>query len=219
MDDGLCTVEGFVPSLKFHSHLKMHYLKILPLKLSLYLVLASSSYLNAQPSSDLSESIQQIVRAYQEKDSESLNSYVHPDIGIKTVFRRGVYEVIDQQTTFDFNNPVPEVNPYPQLKEAFDLEFAKLPVYSCDTGWSKVGLYCDTTFRDSILSYSAKLVVEGRGDHIPEQKIEAYKQLEAISWKIIWAESSGGEFIFYLSLIQGKWYISIVDRIASDCGV
>jgi hypothetical protein len=83
--------------------------------------------------------------------------------------------------------------------------------------WSKVGLYCDTTKLDTLLSSTAKNLKKWREDDIPDLKIKSFEELEKKSKRIVISDKEGGELVFYLTLIDNKWYLTILDRVTSDC--
>jgi hypothetical protein len=82
--------------------------------------------------------------------------------------------------------------------------------------WDKHGLYCDTIQKDTLLSGTPQNLIKYRGDEIADAEVQKLKQLEAKSRRIVLARA-GRDFIFYLTLIDNKWYLTAIDRITTDC--
>ncbi len=88
----------------------------------------------------------------------------------------------------------------------------------CDSeNWYKIGLYCDTTQRDDLLSKTALNLNKYRDENIPIKTIQDFKILESKSRRIVLIDNEDGELIFYITLINNKWYLTILDRVSSDC--
>lgn len=169
-------------------------------------------------SSDLESTISKVVAAYQQKDSEVISSLIHPRVGITTLYRMGVFDQYSTQFDFDFEAPNPEWHPYPKIAtDRVELEYKELPSYDCDMmKWEITGLFCDTSTTNHLLSTSAIDLVKYREDDIPESEIAAFYELEKVSHRVIWATPQV-EFIFYLSYIDEGWYLTIIDRVTTDC--
>jgi hypothetical protein len=52
---------------------------------------------------------------------------------------------------------------------------------------------------------------------VSASKINVYTNLENKSRRIVIAENSGNELIIYLSYINKKWVLTIIDKVTSDC--
>jgi len=52
---------------------------------------------------------------------------------------------------------------------------------------------------------------------IPIETIEKFKEIEGKSHRIVLVDNEGGELIFYITLINNKWYLTILDRVSSHC--
>jgi hypothetical protein len=53
-------------------------------------------------------------------------------------------------------------------------------------------------------------------DNIEPKTIAAYYQLEGLSRRIVLSVNEL-ELVFYVSYIKGKWYLTMVDHVTSDC--
>lgn len=169
-------------------------------------------------SDNLDSGIIEIIKAFDSNDSKLINKYLHPDYGLFVLFRRGVMDEYQHIEDFDFKNPVPEYLPFFGFKINLSIDYTSLPLYDCDSGkWSKTGLFCDTLMIDTLLSNTAKNLIKWRGDKIAQSEIDTINKLEKSSHRIVLIDNDEGELIFYLTLINEKWYFTILDRVSSDC--
>lgn len=169
-------------------------------------------------SDNLENSIIELIKAFDSKDSDKINQYIHPDYGLIVLFRRGVMDEFEKTDKIDYKNPVPEYLPYFPFKLDLKIKYQTLPTYDCGSEkWNKTGLYCDTTKRDNLLSKTALNLNEYRDENIPNETIQDFKSIESKSHRIVLIDNEGGELIFYITLIDNKWYLTILDRVSSDC--
>lgn len=183
------------------------------------LILIPFERIQAQ-SDKLDNSIIDIIKAFNSKDSDKINRYIHPDYGLIILFRRGVMDEFEKTYKIDYKNPVPEYLPYFPFKLDLKIKYQTVPTYDCDLEkWSKIGLYCDTTLRDDLLSKTALNLNEYRDENIPIEKVLDFKTIESKSRRIVLIDNEGGELIFYITLINNKWYLTILDRVSSDCSI
>ena len=78
-------------------------------------------------------------------------------------------------------------------------------------------MYCDPAVRNHLLSTTAKNLVKYDLEKIDSSKIQAFEELENKSHRIVLADENGGDLVFYLSFIDNKWFLTMIDRVSSDC--
>ena len=188
----------------------------------LFLILIGLSFLTCSDQKkleNLESSIIKVVKAFKEKDELTLNELISKEKGLITLFRRGVFDQFEKTEKIDFENPVPEYLPYFDFSTDFKVTFESLPTFDCDKAkWSKVGIYCDTIRNNNnLLSNTAKNLKKYRNDNISDKEIKTFEKIEMNSHRIVLSAKNGGELIFYLTLINKKWYLTIIDRVTSDC--
>ena len=167
---------------------------------------------------NLENCINELIKAFDSEDSDKINQYIHPDYGLTTLHRRGIMDEYKRTERFDFNTPVPEYMPYFSFKTDFKIKYQDLPIFDCNTEkWSKIGLYCDTTKIDNLLSKTALNLNAYNDYNIPVKTIDRFKDMENKSRRIVLVDEVGGELIFYITFINKKWYLTILDRVSSDC--
>jgi hypothetical protein len=173
---------------------------------------------NQKKPDTLENAILNVVKAFKEKDGATLNGCISKEHGLITLYRIGVFDQYERAETVDFDNPVPSYLPYFEFSTDFNIQFEALPTIDCGSmEWSKTGLFCDTTQTDHLLSNAAKNLRDFNYENISDQDIEAFTTLENNSHRVVLCDKDGGELIFYLTLIREKWYLTIIDRVTSDC--
>ena len=170
-----------------------------------------------QTDKELENTIFSILKAYSDKDTATLNSFINEETGLYVLFRRGVFDEFEKTMQIDFNKPVPEYFPYFEFEMFGKIQYETLPQFDYDTeSWDKFGLYVDTAFVDNLLSRTAKNLVEYREDKIESNLISQFEEIESKSFRIILVDRNGGEFIFYLTKLNDNWFLTIIDRVSSD---
>lgn len=190
-------------------------------KFLLFIVLTSiilfSTESFCQTDKELENTIFSILKAYSDKDTATLNIFINEETGLYVLFRRGVFDEFEKTMQIDFDKPVPEYFPYFGFEMFGKIQYEALPQFDYETeSWDKFGLYVDTTYVDNLLSKTAKNLVEYRSDNIEANLIRQFEEIESKSFRIILVDQKGGEFIFYLTKLNGKWVLTIIDRVSSD---
>lgn len=166
----------------------------------------------------LKQSIIKVVRAFKYKDTATLNNMIYAPSGLIVLFRRGTFDEYGKTDRIDFNAPVPGYLPYFDFNTDYKVRFESVPTFDCNKmKWSRKGLFCDSLKADNLLSTTAKNLKKYRGDSISENEIKAFVELEKNSRRIVLSDGKKGELVFYLTLINNKWYLTIIDRVTSDC--
>lgn len=167
---------------------------------------------------DFDETIITVVKAFKEKDASTLNDLINNDIGLIILFRRGIPDEYEKTDKIDFEQPIPGYLPYSDFSTDYQIKYQSLPLFDCNSmKWSKSGLYCDTIHIDHLLSTIALNLEANKGVTVPESDIEKFIDIENKSRRIVLSDEDGGELVFYLTMIDDKWYLTILDRVTSDC--
>ena len=167
---------------------------------------------------ELELAISEVIKAFNEKNQGLIQKYISDKQGVYILHREGVFNQYSFNKTIDFNKPVPANAAYVAVNSNNKLSFENLPSFSCDTEkWSKTGLFCEINTTDNLLSTTAKNLIEYRGDNIPSTDIDRFLALEKISHRVVLTDAKQNDLVFYLSKIEGKWYLTILDRISSQC--
>jgi hypothetical protein len=164
----------------------------------------------------LEDVIIKTIRAYQTQNEKTLNKLILKNFGIAFVYRRGIMDEFSISNEISFDEPVPEYLPfdYNIIITDYKIHFGKLPVFSCDTEkWNKPdGIYCDTKNTDKTLSNIAKFRNENFESNYSDREIKNFEEIEKKCYKVIVIGKEGNEFIFSLTFLENKWYLTIIDR-------
>jgi len=190
-------------------------------KLTLLIIISSIIFLPfdsfSQIDRELENTVFVILNAYLDKDTAILNEYINEEIGVYVLYRPGVLDKYERIVKIDFDNPVPEYFPYIEFDKFGEINYETLPKFSLETeSWDKSGLYIDTTIIDNLLSRTAKNLVDYKEEEIKPELISKFEELESKSFKIILVDREVGEFIFYLTKLNGNWFLTIIDRVSTD---
>ena len=146
--------------------------------------------------------------------------FISKELGVITLFKDGAHTTYLKTNTLSFKSPNPENWPYhwPNFLTDYKLLYETLPKIDCgELLWEKTGIYCDTTKTDHLLSRTVEQIKEYKIKDVSASTIKAFKKLEDKSQRIILVDKHGNDLIFYLSLLNEKWYLTIIDRATSDC--
>jgi hypothetical protein len=161
--------------------------------------------------------ISSILKAFETKNDSLANSFVSAEHNVIIIYRTGVFNEYKTIDKIEFSSPFPQNFPYPVITINDKLKYESLPKFDCGTmEWDKQGLYCDTIHKDTLLSGTPQNLIKYRGDKIADAEVQKLKELEAKSRKVVLAHSDKS-LIFYLTLINNKWYLTALDRITTDC--
>ena len=190
--------------------------------ISLLLVVNNFCFGQTTKEQKFTVTVQQIVIAFSKQDSATISKYVNKKLGLYQLDRIGIFDHYNHFKAFSFSaTTYPEVL-FRQSKNVnvLPLHYANLPTWDCEKEvWSKKGLFVDTTKTDHLLSKICKDRNKYIPDNIPNKTIQFIYDLETKSRRLVLYDNNGVELVFYLSYLNDKWYLTIVDNVSSDCSV
>ena len=171
----------------------------------------------ASSNKEFGDTVYNILQAFKNKNQESLNELVSKEYGVIILFRTGVFNEYKHLDKIDFSDPsLQSLSPSADIRDLI-LKYENLPKFNCGTmEWDKYGLFCDTINKDTLISGTPQNLIKYRGDKIAVSEVKKLKDLEAQSRRVVFAHPGQG-FIFYLTLFDGKWYLTAIDRVTTDC--
>ena len=182
----------------------------------------SSYNLSASAPDNLEATVIKVIRAFEQKDSATINQLIYRMQGLAIIYTPGSASNYEKVNDFSFDKPIPYYRPYEyNAITDYKLKYEILPEFTCGAmGWDKTGFYCDTLRRNHSLSSIAKYITEYNIAVEDEAKmsveIARFEEMERHSHRIILA-TDDADLIFHLTLIDGKWYLSVLDRGATEC--
>jgi len=187
----------------------------------LLLVLPYTCISQEKKEQDFNIAVKEVIQAFSKQDSRLLSRYIHKETGILLLHRIGVFDTYTRYTKINFSD-----SSYPSALfrtpnkiKSYPLQYDHLPKIDCEKGWNKNGLFVDTTKTDHLLSKICKERNKWHLDTIPAKKIKYFISLENRSRRVVLVNHHTWDLIFYMTYIDGKWYITIFDTATSDCSV
>ncbi|WBU88289.1 hypothetical protein [Cellulophaga omnivescoria] len=166
----------------------------------------------------LEETITNVIIAFREKNTKAINNYVSKENGITILVKYGVlnnYKIID---SLNFKNPTPNYLPYAEPVSNAKITYNTSPTFDCNTyTWSTKGLFCDTLKTNALLSNTIKNLKYELSSTTYSNELKRALDLEKISYRIILVDKNDEDLIFYLSYINKKWMLTLIDRVTTDC--
>lgn len=225
-----------------HTLLPLNFLKYGLLLLSITAShMQSSGNKPSRAETSLEQAAHAIIRLYNAKDQQGLSNFIHPDIGVYFLYRPGTVDFWSNEKRFCFEADCIGTMSIPswittslktqQLPTRYKLRQTTEAIVQCES-ISRNGLFrVNNAATNRLLSQTIKKFAQVRGTELSKEekaqaKLEENKVLkwENKSARIVLAEkdamgSGGKTFIFYLTNISGRWYLTILDYISADCSV
>ena len=178
------------------------------------------SQAQSQKEIDFKKACDDILVSISKKQAAGLNSYINPSFGVYVLYRIGVPDEYQNLKNLDGNRPFSfesNIVSASDLKK-YSLKYGKLPAYDCGEAiWKKRGYITDSTKSFKSISVIAGFHMKYDGVKVSKKNMNAIKFIEQNSRKVIFTSSKADGVIFYLAYINGKWRLSILDTVTTDC--
>jgi len=181
-------------------------------------------YTRPEVSELLQNRIRGILKTMASNDLIKLNKeYVHPEFGFYNLFKidgikvfleqKEIYNILEDETE-EFSHIISRVkNDSVKLKIIQkNVSFNCSPNDDAFYGWSDDGLFL-SNMTDSFLFKMMKETNIYQKDKYKEKDFEKAERIEKTSYKVILTP----ELSFYITKIDNNWYITLIDRITTDC--
>lgn len=216
------TFKAFANSLFSHSfgHMKAKKMTSILVYSSICVTVLVAACSPQTTDDNFESTVAQVIEAFRVQDDSMLNALISQEAGLTVIYRMGVFDQYEWTDGIDFEKPIPSYFPYPRFAATQDtvLTYETLPEFDCGSmTWDKTGLFCDTTQQDNKLSQTALNLIAYRGDTIPQTEVRRFQQLEEHSRRVVWANNGDDELIFNLTWIGNRWYLTLIDRVTTDC--
>jgi hypothetical protein len=185
---------------------------------------------------EFQKTVTKLIAAYNEKNSTSFNKLVHKDKGVYFLVKSGAYDFWYNRDSIQFDTTPDSFKlPFPynsmllqqKLPANLKLTYAKYPIFNCNNKKTKLGLFVDTSHKVTLLSSLIKKYIKfndlGLDKNELKNELKTITTIERKSRKIVIIGKNnanwGEKLIFYLTYIDNKWYITIIDFATFDCSV
>ena len=158
---------------------------------------------------DLKNEVNQIAQLIKQNNLALLSSkYIHPI--------NGYYEVtkFEHKNIFEIKNNISNID---NLIDSFEIKIEKA-TFNCSPlddslyGWDKEGVFLNS----QTTPYITKIMEEANTlqvNRFKKEEIEKADFIEQTSYEVIIPYT----IIFYITKIDNKWYITLIDNIITDC--
>lgn len=177
---------------------------------------AALSFGQSPKEKQFANTLKQVVTALTTRDSATLARYTDKATGVYILNRPGVFNTFTHYPALGFSDCTYPNLPFYDGVRLTPLKYGKLPGYDCEK-WTRTGTFVDTTKIDHLLSDIAKKLNAEFGNEVPKKKIDEFYKLENKSRRVVIAENEGNELIIYLSYLNSKWVLTIIDKVTGDC--
>ena len=188
----------------------------------LFLLISSFQLLQAQANKEAAfkKACGDVLKSISKKQLAALNAFVNPSNGLYILFRIGAMDEYKNVKSLDGNLPfILKDHPLSaaDLKK-YSLQYGKLPSYDCGDGvWKKRGYIADSAKIFKPISDIVAFRLKYEKEKIAKKDKTAIVFVENNSRKIVFTGSKGDGIIFFMSYINGKWWLSIIDTVTTDC--
>jgi hypothetical protein len=162
-------------------------------------------------SDELLSDINHILFLLKQKDLETLNSrFINPHYGL--------YEVLkdNQNNNFIFNKKL-QIDEISDEIDSFEIKKEEV-IFNCSPyddkyyGWNKEGVFIST----NIQPYLSNIMKEAnllKINTYSEEEIKIVNNIEKTSYEVVIPYN----IVFYITKIDKQWYITLVDKVKTDC--
>ncbi len=194
--------------------------------------------------SGLKEFVQNLIQIYNKKDSNKFNQLIHEKSGLfimttigPTTTWSNVNKVCLEQDCLKIKTAESLGNPYQDFLESYasgdlnlnEIKYTDNAYFECEK-IEKSGVFISSKnqytalsdavqfFRDNFLHINGPTPdIEKKYEELDQLKIKI-RELEKNSRRVV-VNSENGTFIFYVTDIDGKWFLTIIDFASTDCSV
>ena len=190
------------------------------------------------------KTVYDFINAYNTKKSDNLKEFIHSNTGIYIIYRIGSVDFWKREKTIcfsgdcEFDGNVPEAvrNTIDQQHLPIDQQLMysrKEIVKSCDSITERGLFYVKTPTSQNFVSKTMKDFKDAMSTDSSffnseeldalNTEIKAIQDWEKDSRQIVLSYDDrgeyGGAFIFYLTYIKNKWYLTALDFVSTDCSI
>lgn len=192
---------------------------------------------------DVEQFVKKVVEIYNEKNSEKFNQLIDKNSGLTLITTTGpnnswlkVQKLCLDKKCLDNGTAESAGAPYQSLLEEYKtgdlnlnaIEFTEKSFFKCEK-IEKQGIFVASENKFHALSESINFFLENSpkilGEELEAKKknelvkdIGKFKKMEAKSRRVT-VNSKDGTFVFYMTNINGKWYVTVIDFASMDCSV
>ena len=184
------------------------------------LIWATLSFGQTPKEDAFAKTVKEVILKLSRRDSSGLSKFIDKKAGVYILLVIGTKETYEHFSTIGFSDTTYPNYPFYDNVKFSTIKYTSLPTFDCGTEkWTKKGLYVDTANVDHTVSKIAKWRNKNYQDNIPTTTISKFIDLEKKSRRVVVADNNGKELIFYLTYLNSKWMLTVIDKATCDCSV
>lgn len=187
--------------------------------------------------------VKKVIKTYSEKNSEKFNQLINDKVGLVCITTIGsnnywskVEKVCLDKNCLQTGLANAMEDRYQVILETYTtgnldlnkIEFTEQSYFECEK-IEKQGIFVSSENKFHTLSQSVSFFMENAKDIIGEEldqnkrtelekDLEDFQKLELKSRRVT-VNSDGGTIIFYMTNLENKWYLTLIDFASMDCSV
>ncbi len=177
---------------------------------------------NKKTEAEFKKMCSEIANAFAKKNIFAINKYINSQTGVYIITRPGAIDVFSNEKKLDVKNPIKPTYPFSDTSSVKKhvIKYGLAPKFDCGTmKWNQVGFVADSSTKynriSDIMDFRTKYENEKytKEDSIKKDSVEKHIR------KVVFTEIAKNHgLVFYLSFLNGKWYLTIVDTVEGSCG-
>lgn len=169
--------------------------------------------------------IKDMIKAMSEDKLDLINKkYIHPSFGFYNLykidgrkvftFQKKIYDIVEQKNEeiSHLIYRVPKKAPLLAIQQK-NTNFKCSPLNDAYYGWTEYGLFLNDKTRTYLSSMVEFVNSYSKVEYYKKDDIHKVNLIEKTGYKVILTP----EIIFYVTYIDDNWYITLFDRITTDC--
>ena len=181
--------------------------------------------------------VYQLIDLFNKKNFKEINQYINKDIGLFIVYNASTSPTMRRIEQFESNNTIPSWVDDELLGFSISgnpkIQYEQYPTFDpCSEKVTKLGLYANSKEKNIEALKIALDYYHWELKHYQFEKNPVWEEYQAIAdiiapktVKVVYIENFSGIipnhekniFIFYLTQLDNKWYLSILDFYTMDC--
>jgi hypothetical protein len=163
----------------------------------------------------------EIANAFAKENMVDVNKYINPDAGIFVIIRPGAIDDVISQKKMDEKNPFAIKYPYKDASavKKHTVKYGEAPKFNCGTmKWNKAGFIADSISHYNRITEIMDFRTKNENAKYSEENISKKDLIEKRMRKVTFTEITKKHgLVFYMSYINGKWYLTVVDITEGLC--
>jgi hypothetical protein len=163
----------------------------------------------------------EVANAFARESMADVNKYINPDVGIFVITRPGAIDDVTNQKKMDEKNPFTIKYPYKDASavKKHAVKYNEAPKFNCGTmKWNKAGFVADSVSHYNRITEIMEFRIKNENAKYSAEDISKKDLIEKKIRKVVFTEIAKNHgLVFYMSLINGKWYLTVVDITEGLC--